>query len=54
MSLLGESKTFRGFNTTHLAPLMTSEFYKRVFDGTAAELTRHPSPRVCVKRTRPA
>ena len=37
-----ESKTFRGFNTAHLAPLITGEFYQRVFDGTEAELIYTP------------
>ncbi|MFC4437195.1 MULTISPECIES: helix-turn-helix transcriptional regulator [Natrialbaceae] len=42
ISLVSESETFRGFNTTHLAPLMIGKFYQRVFDGTEAELIYMP------------
>lgn len=49
ISLVSESKTFRGFNTTHLAPLLIGEFYQRVFDGTKAELiyTPHIAEKLC-------
>jgi len=38
ISLVEESDTFRGFNTTHMAPLVLGEFHQRVFDGTDTEI----------------
>ena len=42
ISLVGESETFRGFNTTHMAPLVLGEFHQRVFDGTDTEMIYLP------------
>ena len=41
-SLLGESETFRGFNTTHMAPLVLGRFHRQLFDETDAELIYLP------------
>jgi predicted transcriptional regulator len=42
VSLLGESETFRGFNTTHMAPLVLGKFHKRMFDDTDTEIIYLP------------
>jgi predicted transcriptional regulator len=42
ISLVGESEIFRGFNTTHMAPLVLGEFHQRVFDGTDTEMIYLP------------
>ncbi|ELZ05249.1 helix-turn-helix transcriptional regulator [Natrialba asiatica] len=42
ISLVSESETFRGFNTTHLAPLNIGEFYHHLFDATESEIV-YPS-----------
>ena len=42
ISLVSESKTFRGFNTTHMAPLVLGEFHQRVFDETDTEIIYLP------------
>ncbi|WP_409338761.1 helix-turn-helix transcriptional regulator [Halalkalicoccus ordinarius] len=53
ISLVSESETFRGFNATHLAPLMIGEFYQRVFDGTEAELIYTPPVAETLRETYP-
>lgn len=42
VSLLGESETFRGFNTTHMVPLVLGDFHKRMFDDTDTEIIYLP------------
>ena len=42
ISLVSESEAFRGFNTTHMAPLVLGEFHQRVFDGIATEIIYLP------------
>ncbi|MFB6223614.1 MAG: helix-turn-helix transcriptional regulator [Haloarcula sp.] len=42
ISLVDESDTFRGFNTTHMAPLVLGEFHQRVFDRTNTEIIYLP------------
>ncbi len=42
ISLVDESNTFRGFNTTHMAPLVLGEFHQRVFDRTDTEIIYLP------------
>jgi predicted transcriptional regulator len=42
VSLVTESETFRGFNTTHMAPLVLGEFHQRVFDDTETEIVYLP------------
>lgn len=42
VSLLGESKTFRGFNTTHMAPLVLGGFHQQVFEKTDSEIIYLP------------
>ncbi len=42
VALLGESETFRGFNTTHMAPLVLGEFHERMFDTTDTEIIYLP------------
>ena len=42
VSLVGASETFRGFNTTHMAPLSLGEFHRRVFDDTETEIIYLP------------
>jgi len=42
ISLVDESDTFRGFNTTHMAPLVLGEFHQRVFDRTDTEIIYLP------------
>jgi len=43
LSLVGESTTFRGFNTTHMAPLVLGEFHHQVFEETETEIIYLPS-----------
>jgi len=43
VALVGDSDTFRGFNTTHMAPLVLGEFHQRVFDGTDTEIIYLPN-----------
>jgi predicted transcriptional regulator len=42
ISLVDESDTFRGFNTTHMAPLVLGAFHQRVFDRTDTEIIYLP------------
>ncbi|AFK19985.1 transcriptional regulator [Haloferax mediterranei ATCC 33500] len=42
ISLVRESETFRGFNTTHMAPLVLGEFHEHVFEGTETEIIYLP------------
>ncbi|MWV64005.1 transcriptional regulator [Halorubrum sp. JWXQ-INN 858] len=42
VSLLNESKTFRGFNTTHMAPLALGGFHHRIFEETDTEIIDLP------------
>jgi predicted transcriptional regulator len=42
IALVNESETFRGFNTTHMAPLVLGEFHQRVFDDTDTEIIYLP------------
>lgn len=42
IALVGESETFRGFNTTHMAPLVLGEFHQQVFDDTETEIIYLP------------
>ncbi|WP_049988500.1 helix-turn-helix transcriptional regulator [Natrinema salifodinae] len=42
ISLVNESETFRGFNTTHMAPLSIGEFYQQLFDATESEIVYTP------------
>ena len=42
ISLVGETETFRGFNTTHMAPLSIGEFYQKIFDATESEIVYTP------------
>ncbi|QLG62127.1 helix-turn-helix transcriptional regulator [Halorarum salinum] len=43
LSLVDESEAFRGFNTTHMAPLVLGEFHRRVFDETDTEIIHLPA-----------
>ncbi|QLG29432.1 transcriptional regulator [Halorarum halophilum] len=43
ISLVDESETFRGFSTTHMAPLSIGEFYQRIFDATESEVIYPPN-----------
>ena len=43
VSLVASSETFRGFNTTHMAPLVIGEFHRTVFDDTDTEIIYLPS-----------
>ncbi|XVH31940.1 helix-turn-helix transcriptional regulator [Haloferacaceae archaeon DSL9] len=43
LSLLGETETLRGFNTTHVIPPMVAEARGDVFGGTDVELIHLPS-----------
>lgn len=40
--LLSESETFRGFNTTHMAPLVLGEFHRQIFEKTDTEIIYLP------------
>lgn len=42
ITLVNESETFRGFNTTHMAPLILGEFHQRMFDEIDAEIIYLP------------
>ncbi|WP_435348793.1 helix-turn-helix transcriptional regulator [Haloarchaeobius sp. HRN-SO-5] len=42
VSLVSESDTFLGFNTTHMAPLVLGEFHQQVFDETETEIIYLP------------
>lgn len=42
LSLLSDSTTFRGFNTTHMAPLVLGEFHDQIFDETDTEIVYLP------------
>ncbi len=42
ISLLGESETFRGFNTTHMAPLVLGGFHVQIFEETDTEMVYLP------------
>ncbi|WP_306055499.1 helix-turn-helix transcriptional regulator [Natronococcus wangiae] len=42
ISLVEEAETFRGFNTTHMAPLSIGEFYQQIFDATESEIIYTP------------
>jgi predicted transcriptional regulator len=42
VSLVDESETFRGFNTTHMAPLVLGEFHEQLFDETDTEIIYLP------------
>ncbi|MDZ7731772.1 MAG: transcriptional regulator, partial [Acidimicrobiia bacterium] len=43
LSLVRESSTFRGFNTTHMAPLVLGEFHRQVFEETETEMIYLPA-----------
>lgn len=42
ISLLSESETFRGFNTTHMAPLVLGGFHHQIFEETDTEIIYLP------------
>ncbi len=42
LSLLDESESFRGFNTTHMAPLVLGEFHHQIFEETDTEIIYLP------------
>ncbi|WP_418286417.1 helix-turn-helix transcriptional regulator [Halorubrum sp. DTA46] len=42
ISLLKESETFRGFNTTHMAPLVLGGFHHQIFEETDTEIIYLP------------
>ncbi|MFC7230426.1 helix-turn-helix transcriptional regulator [Saliphagus sp. GCM10025308] len=42
ISLVRESETFRGFNTTHMAPLALGGFHEQLFDATDTEIVYLP------------
>ncbi|WP_277552430.1 helix-turn-helix transcriptional regulator [Halobaculum limi] len=42
ISLVGDSETFRGFNTTHMAPLVLGGFHRQLFDATDTEVIYLP------------
>lgn len=42
ISLLSESETFRGFNTTHMAPLVLGKFHDEIFEETDTEIVYLP------------
>jgi hypothetical protein len=42
LALVRESGTFRGFNTTHMAPLVLGEFHQQVFEETETEIIYLP------------
>jgi predicted transcriptional regulator len=43
IALVRESSTFRGFNTTHMAPLVLGEFHQQVFEETETEIIYLPA-----------
>ncbi|WP_440989017.1 helix-turn-helix transcriptional regulator [Haloarchaeobius baliensis] len=42
VALVDDSETFRGFNTSHMAPLVLGRFHERLFDGTDSEVIYLP------------
>jgi predicted transcriptional regulator len=42
VSLVDDSGRFRGFNTTHMAPLVLGEFHRQVFEETDTEMIYLP------------
>ncbi|MFC6717207.1 helix-turn-helix transcriptional regulator [Natrialbaceae archaeon GCM10025810] len=42
LSLVEGTATFRGFNSTHMAPLSVGEFYQQLFDATESEIVYTP------------
>ncbi|WP_207589998.1 transcriptional regulator FilR1 domain-containing protein [Halomontanus rarus] len=42
ITLVSESESLRGFNTTHMAPLVLGEFHQQVFDKTDTEIIYLP------------
>jgi predicted transcriptional regulator len=42
VALARDSTTLRGFNTTHMAPLVLGGFHRRVFEGTETEIVYLP------------
>lgn len=42
ITLLSESETFRGFNTTHMAPLVLGQFHQQIFEETDSEIVYLP------------
>lgn len=42
LSLLRNSGSFRGFNTTHMAPLVLGEFHHQIFEETDTEIVYLP------------
>ena len=38
LSLLGKSESFRGFNATHMAPLVLDEFHHQIFEESDSEI----------------
>lgn len=42
IALVGESDSFRGFNTTHMAPLILGEFHQQAFEKTDTEIIYLP------------
>ncbi|MFC4542086.1 helix-turn-helix transcriptional regulator [Halosolutus amylolyticus] len=42
VSLVDESESFRGFNTTHMAPLVLGEFHRQIFEETDTEIIYLP------------
>lgn len=43
VTLVRETKTFRGFNTTHMAPLALGEFHEHLFGATETEIIYLPA-----------
>lgn len=43
IELVQESQTFRGFNTTHMAPLVLGEFHRQMFGETETEIIYLPA-----------
>ena len=43
LTLVDESSTFRGFNTTHMAPLALGAFHEQVFEETTTEIIYLPA-----------
>ncbi|WP_411963937.1 helix-turn-helix transcriptional regulator [Haloferax sp. YSMS24] len=43
IELVQESRTFRGFNTTHMAPLVLGEFHQQMFGETETEIIYLPT-----------
>ena len=52
-SLVGDSETFRGFNTTHMVPLALGEFHDQVFSGTDTEIVYLPDVATTLFETYP-